>query len=56
VAVVIKFAEMMVDLKKIGIEVSRTLQVSASLGKKLRDELLNAYAPIFKINIPKSEK
>ncbi|HXY74728.1 MAG TPA: aspartate/glutamate racemase family protein [Dehalococcoidales bacterium] len=56
VAVVIKFAEMMVDLKKIGIEVSRTLQVSASLGKKLREELLNAYAPIFKINIPKSAK
>ncbi len=50
VAVVIKFAEMMVDLKKIGIEVSRTLQVSASLGKDLRDELLKTYAPVFKIN------
>ena len=56
VAVVIKFAEMMVDLKKLGIEVSRTLQVSASLGNELRDELLRTYAPVFKIDAPDFKK
>jgi allantoin racemase len=54
VAVVIKFAEMMVDLKNIGIEVSRTLQVSASMSKELRNELFKKYAPVFKINDPTS--
>ncbi|NLW90293.1 MAG: hypothetical protein GXY34_01640 [Syntrophomonadaceae bacterium] len=52
VAVVIKFAEMMVDLKQMGIEVSRKLQVYGALGEELRSQLLNMYAPIFKINIP----
>lgn len=52
VAVVVKFAEMLVDLKKIGIEVSRTLQVYGSLGKELRNEILKTYAPAFKIELP----
>jgi len=55
VAVVIKFAEMMVDLKKMGIEVSRKLQVYGSLGEDLRSQLLNMYAPVFKINIPEKK-
>ena len=50
VAVAVKFAEMMVDLKKIGIEVSRKLQVYGSPGKELLDKILETYAPVFKID------
>ena len=50
VAVSVKFAEMMVDLQKIGIEVSRTLQVYASPGKELTRKILDTYADVFKID------
>lgn len=49
VAVVVKFAEALVDLKKIGIDVSRTLQVYGSPGKELLRSSLEKYAPVFKI-------
>ncbi len=49
VAVAAKFAEMLVDLKKIGIEVSRTLQVYGSPGKELLEKVFKTYAPVFKI-------
>ncbi|NLD47057.1 MAG: hypothetical protein GX660_07640 [Clostridiaceae bacterium] len=55
VATVIKFAEMMVDLKKMGIEVSRKLHVYGALGEDLRSQLLNMYAPVFKINNPEKK-
>jgi len=50
ISVAVKFAEMLVDLKKIGIEVSRTLQVYGSPGKKLLKESFDKYAPVFKID------
>ena len=50
ISTAVKFAEMLVDLKKIGIEVSRTLQVSGSPGKELLRESLDKYAPVFKID------
>lgn len=50
VSVLVKVAEMMVGLKKVGIEVSRTLQVYGSPGKELLKKSLEAYAPVFKIN------
>lgn len=49
VSVAVKFAEVLVDLKKIGIEVSRTLQVYGSPGKELLRESFKKYAPVFKI-------
>lgn len=50
VAVVVKIAEMLVDLKKIGIEVSRTLQVYGSPGKELLKKTFETYAEVFKID------
>lgn len=47
--VAVKFAEVLVDLKKIGIEVSRTLQVYGAPSKKLLRESLKKYTPVFKI-------
>ena len=49
VSVAVKYAEMLVDLKKIGIEVSRKLQVYGSPGKDLLGEVFKKYAPVFKI-------
>ena len=50
ISTAVKFAEMLVDLKKIGIEVSKTLQVYGSPGKELLKESLDKYAPVFKID------
>jgi len=50
VAVAVKLAEMLADLKKIGIEVSRTLQVYGSPGKELLNKCLETYSPVFKID------
>ncbi len=50
VSVAVKFAEVLVDLKKVGIEVSRTLQVYGAPGKELLRESLKKYAPVFKID------
>jgi len=49
VSTAVKVAEMLVDLRKIGIEVSRKLQVYGSPGKELLEESLKKYAPVFKI-------
>ena len=56
VAVAVKLAEMLADLKKIGIEVSRTLQVYGSPGKELLNKCLETYAPVFKIDYPALKK
>jgi len=50
VAVAIKLAETLADLSKIGIEVSRTLQVYGSPGKELLKDVFKTYAPVFKID------
>ena len=49
VVVVVKVAEMLVDLKKLGIEASRKLQVYGSPGRELLTKVYETYAPIFKI-------
>lgn len=51
VGVVVKAAEMLADLKKIGVEVSRKPQVYASPGQELLRESLKKYAPVFKIEL-----
>ncbi len=48
VGVAVKTAEMLVDLKKMGIEVSRKLQVYGSPGKELLKEAIGKYAKVFK--------
>ncbi len=50
VSVVIKFAEMMADLNKVGIHVSRMCQVYGSPGKDVLKKTLSAYSPVFKID------
>lgn len=52
VTVAVKMAEMLVDLKKIGIEVSRIPWVYGSPGKDLLKESLKKYAPVFKMELP----
>ncbi len=49
VAVVVKVAEMLVDFKKVGIEVSRKLQVYGSPGKTLLKKTFETYRSVFKI-------
>lgn len=49
VAVAVKFAEMLADLKKLGIEVSRMLGVYGSPGKELLKKIHETYGPGFKI-------
>lgn len=49
IAVATKFAEFLVDLKKIGIGVSRTLQVYGSPGKELLKKAFETFSPVFKI-------
>jgi len=51
ISVAVKFAEMLADLRKIGIEASRKLGVYGSPGKKLLKEVLERYAGVFKIEI-----
>jgi len=50
VAVAAKVAETLADLKKIGIEVSRTLQVYGCPGPELLKKTFDTYAPVFKID------
>lgn len=50
VGVLVKAAETLVDLKKIGVEASRKAQVYGSPGNKLLKESLKKYAPVFKID------
>ena len=50
VAIAVKVAETWADLKKLGIEVSRTFQVYASPGKELLKKTFETYAPVFKID------
>ncbi|MFC1823288.1 aspartate/glutamate racemase family protein [Thermodesulfobacteriota bacterium] len=47
ITVGVKMAEMMIDLKKLGIEVSRTLQVGGSLGKEAMDACLETYSSLY---------
>lgn len=49
ISVVAKFAEMMVDLKAIGIDFSRRLGVYALPDDSLRKELLERYSKVFRI-------
>lgn len=49
IAVAVKFAEMLVDLKKLGIEFSKTFQVYASPGRDLLMKAREMYAKVFKI-------
>lgn len=50
VMVTIKMAELFVDLKKLGIEVSRTFSGYPPPGKELLQEAFKRYAPVFKID------
>ena len=50
VAVALKMAEMLVDLKKIGIEVSRKLGVAGSPGAELLKQTFATYAKAFRID------
>jgi len=50
VAAAMKMAEMLVDLKKVGIEVSRKLGVYGSPGKELLKKASETYAKVFKID------
>jgi len=49
VSVAVKAAEMLADLRKIGIEASRKLQVYGSPGKELLKKSFEKYAPVFTI-------
>ncbi len=49
IGAVAKFAEMLVDFRKIGIEFSRRLGVYALPGKELLKEILDNYSKVFKI-------
>ena len=49
VAVATKMAEMMVELKKLGMDVSRVPQVYASPGKEVLDRAIETFRPVFKI-------
>ncbi len=49
VAVLVKTAEMLVDLKKVGMEVSRKPGIFASPGKELLQQTFTTYAKVFKI-------
>lgn len=50
VAVAVKAAEMLADLRKIGVEVSRKLGVYGSPGKELLKKTFKTYAKVFKID------
>ena len=50
VAVAIKTAEFYVDLKRVGIEVSRKLRVYGKPSKEVLERALEAYKPVFKID------
>lgn len=49
VSVAVKFAEMLADLKKIGIEASRKTGVYGSPGRELLNEAMGKYSKVFRI-------
>ncbi|MFH1169703.1 MAG: aspartate/glutamate racemase family protein [Chloroflexota bacterium] len=49
VTVTVKMAEMMVELNRLGVGVSRKLNVSGHPSKQLMDEALKVFTPLFKI-------
>jgi len=51
ISVTVKFAEMLADMKKIGIEVSRKLGVYGLPDKELLKEVLAKYSTVFKIEL-----
>ncbi len=50
IGLVAKFAEMMVDLKKLGIDYSRRLGVYGSPNKEFRKQILETYSKVFRID------
>jgi len=50
VSVAVKMAEMLADLRKVGIEVSRKLGVYGSPGKEVLKKTFETYAKVFKID------
>jgi allantoin racemase len=51
ITAVVKTAEMMVDLKKLGFEVSREIGVYAHMDKQERNEAINKFENVFKISL-----
>ena len=49
VAVAVKVGEMFADLKALGMEASKTYQVYSNPGKEIVNEILDLYAPTFRI-------